>query len=219
MSENRPGAQQWVPDRPSLKALREAVQGCRGCELYQDATQGVMGDGRAGADLMVLGEQPGDQEDVQGKPFVGPAGRMLDKALDEAGIEPDRVFRTNAVKHFRWSGTRGKQRIHKSPNRVHVAACGPWLVAELAVVRPTGVVVLGGTAGKALYGADFRVGEARGDLRSWPENFPGMEDDSLAPEWVLATTHPSAVLRSRDRDEDYAAFVSDLGVAARALAG
>jgi len=213
MTEERPGAEQWVPDRPSLRSLRAAVQDCRGCELYQDATQAVMGAGRARADLVLLGEQPGDREDVEGKPFVGPAGRLLDKALADAGIPPDGVYRSNVVKHFRWSGTRGKQRIHKTPSRVHVAACGPWLVAELDVVKPTGVVLLGGTAGKAVYGSSFRVGTSRGHLLDWPDSFPV----GRPPEWVLPTTHPSAVLRSEDRDPAYAALVSDLQVAAEAL--
>lgn len=162
---------------------------------------------------MALGEQPGDKEDLAGEPFVGPAGRMLDRALEAAGIDPASVFRTNVVKHFRFAGTRGKQRIHKSPSRVHVAACGPWLVAEMAIVRPRGVLVLGGTAGKALFGSSFRVGESRGDLVDWPEAFPVEHP----PQWVLPTTHPSAVLRSRDRDRDLEAFVADLRVAASAL--
>ncbi len=213
MAEERPGAEQWVPDRPSLRSLRAAVQECRGCELYRDATQAVMGAGRARADLVLLGEQPGDREDVEGKPFVGPAGRLLDKALAEAGIAPEEVYRTNVVKHFRWSGTRGKQRIHKTPSRVHVAACGPWLVAELDVVRPTGVVLLGGTAGKSVYGSSFRVGESRGHLIDWPEAFAVPHP----PEWVLPTTHPSAVLRTDDRETAYAALVGDLRVAADAL--
>lgn len=217
MTDERPGAQQWVPAKPSLRSLREAVQDCRGCELYQDATQAVMGEGRSGADLVLLGEQPGDREDREGHPFVGPAGRLLDRGLEDAGVEPDRVFRTNVVKHFRWSGTRGKQRIHSSPSQVHVAACGPWLVAELAVVRPTGVVLLGATAGKAVHGSGFRVGEARGVLRDWPEQLPGGVAVDPVPEWVLATTHPSAVLRSRQREEDYEALVADLRVAADAL--
>ena len=211
----RPGAQHWVPERPSLTSLREAAQECRGCELYQNATQAVMGDGPCKAPLMVIGEQPGDKEDLAGEPFVGPAGRLLDRALDEAGIDPAAVFRTNVVKHFRFSGTRGKQRIHKSPSRVHVAACGPWLVAELSLVRPTGVVLLGGTAGKALYGSSFRVGDARGTLQGWPEDLPSRH----VPGWVLTTMHPSGVLRSRNRDEDYQALVRDLRVAAEALAG
>jgi DNA polymerase len=211
--EERPGAGQWVPDRPSLPSLRSAVQDCRGCELYRDATQAVMGDGDPDASVMLLGEQPGDKEDQAGEPFVGPAGRLLDKALADAGIAPETVFKTNVVKHFRFSGTRGKQRIHKSPSQVHVAACGPWLLAELETVRPRGVVLLGATAGKAVYGSSFRVTEARGGLVDWPaERFAVPHP----PDWVLPTTHPSAVLRSRDREADYAALVADLRVAAGA---
>jgi uracil-DNA glycosylase len=212
-SEQRPGAGRWVPPRPTLASLRSAVQECRGCELWQHATQGVMGDGRADAPLMVLGEQPGDKEDVEGEPFVGPAGKLLDKALAAAGIEPADVFRTNVVKHFRFSGTRGKQRIHKSPSRVHVAACGPWLVAEIDVVRPTGVVLLGGTAGKALYGSSFRVGTSRGRMLDWPEAFAVRR----TPDWVLPTTHPSAVLRTEDRGQAFDELVADLRRAADAL--
>ncbi|HET6627075.1 MAG TPA: UdgX family uracil-DNA binding protein [Nocardioidaceae bacterium] len=214
----RPGAEQWVPERLSLKALRTAAQECRGCELYQDATQAVMGDGPRTAPLMVVGEQPGDKEDLAGEPFVGPAGKLLDRALGEAGIDPESVFRTNVVKHFRFAGTRGKQRIHKSPSRVHVAACGPWLVAELALVKPQGVVLLGGTAGQAVYGSKFRVGKTRGRLQEWPAETPVVHQGlPWAPDWVLPTTHPSAVLRSRQRDEDLAALVADLKVAADAL--
>ena len=145
---------------------------------------------------------------------MGPAGRLLDEALEAAGLDPSAVFRTNVVKHFRWRGTRGKQRIHRGPSQVHVAACGPWLAAEFSVLDPTGVVLLGGTAGRALYGSTFRVGEARGRLVDWPERFP-LEDP---PEWVLATTHPSAVLRADDRDAAYDGLVADLRVAAEALA-
>ncbi len=216
-SVERPGARWWVPERPTLRNLQDAVQDCKGCELYLDSTQGVMGAGYSDAELMVLGEQPGDKEDQAGEPFVGPAGQLLDRALTEAGIEPEDVFRTNVVKHFRFSATRGKQRIHKSPSRVHVAACGPWLLAELDLVRPTGVLVLGGTAGKALYGTRFRVGAARGELRSWPKDF-GPGESHYCPEWVLTTTHPSAVLRSRNREEDYQRLLADLRVAAEALA-
>ncbi len=207
----------WVPERISKARLRDGVDQCRGCELHEDATQGVAGSGPVDAPLMVVGEQPGEQEDLAGKPFVGPAGKLLDKALAEAGIEPKSVFRTNVVKHFRFSGTRGKQRIHKSPSRVHVAACRPWLVAELGLVRPTGMVVLGATAGKALYGSDFRVGESRGTLLDWPEGFPAEVPVNHRPDWVLPTTHPSAVLRSRQRDEDYARLVADLRVVQEAL--
>jgi uracil-DNA glycosylase len=209
----RPGAQTWVPDHLSLEELRSAAQDCRGCELYENATQAVMGEGPTDARLLALGEQPGDKEDLAGEPFVGPAGKLLDRALDQAGIDPASVFRTNVVKHFRFAGTRGKQRIHKSPSRVHVSACGPWLVAELALVRPKGVVILGGTAGKAVFGSSFRVGETRGKTLDWPDAFPVSDP----PDWVLPTTHPSAVLRSRTREEDLAAFVADLRVAASAL--
>lgn len=202
-----------MPDRPTLPRLREAVQACRGCELYRDATQGVMGDGDRKAPLVLLGEQPGDREDQEGEPFVGPAGKLLDRALADAGIDPASVFRTNVVKHFRWSGTRGKQRIHKSPARAHVAACSPWLAAELDLVRPTGVVILGGTAGKAVYGSSFRVGESRGRAINWPESFPV----ARRPEWVLPTTHPSAVLRTDDRPAAYDELVADLKVAAARL--
>jgi DNA polymerase len=213
-----PGAEQWVPERLTHASLEQAVQDCRGCELYRDATQAVMGEGRTDAPLMAIGEQPGDREDQEGRPFVGPAGRLLAKALTDAEIEPDLVYRTNAVKHFRFSGTRGKQRIHKSPSRWHITACGPWLVAELAVVRPTGVLLLGGSAGNAVFGSSFRVGEARGRLMPWPDTAPTPDAEHL-PDWVLATTHPSAVLRSRQRDEDYAHLVEDLRVAREALAG
>jgi DNA polymerase len=214
MSEERPGAAQWVPAELSLRSLHEAAQGCRGCELYRDATQVVMGEGRRDAPVILLGEQPGDREDQEGEPFVGPAGKVLDEALADAGISPDDAFRTNVVKHFRWSGTRGKQRLHKSPSRAHVAACAPWLAAELELVRPTGVVLLGGTAGKAVYGSAFRVGEARGRVREWPEAFPVRR----APAWVLPTTHPSAVLRADDRKAAYEELVADLRVAAQQLA-
>ncbi|HYG94922.1 MAG TPA: UdgX family uracil-DNA binding protein [Nocardioides sp.] len=212
-TEERPGAERWVPEDPTLDELRTAVQACRGCELYRDATQGVMGEGDPDAPLVLLGEQPGDKEDQQGEPFVGPAGKLLDRALADAGIDPADVFKTNVVKHFRWSGTRGKQRIHKSPTRAHVAACGPWLDAELALVSPTGVVILGGTAGKAVYGSSFKVGETRGRVLDWPEAFP-LE---RPPEWVLTTTHPSAVLRGDDRQSAYDELVADLQVAADRL--
>lgn len=212
-TEERPGAEQWVPSDPTLSDLRAAVQKCRGCELYKEATQGVMGEGRPDAPLMLLGEQPGDREDIEGEPFVGPAGKLLDRALDDAGIDPADVFRTNVVKHFRWKGTRGKRRIHQSPHKAHVEACSPWLDAELALVRPTGVVLLGGTAGKAVYGSAFKVGETRGRLIEWPDSMP-LEH---RPEWVLTTTHPSAVLRTEDRQEAYDAMVADLKVAAARL--
>ncbi len=212
--EERPGAQRWVPEHATLTRLREAAQDCRGCELHRDATQAVMGDGLKRARLVLLGEQPGDQEDKQGKPFVGPAGRVLVNALDDAGIDRADTYRTNVVKHFRWRG-RGKKRIHQTPNQVHVTACGPWLVAEFEQLRPRGVVLLGGTAGKLVFGSSFRVGEARGRLVDWPGRFPV----DNPPDWVLPTTHPSAVLRADDRDAVYDGLVADLKVAAEALSG
>ena len=214
MTVTEPGAGAWVPPSPTPALLRAAVQECRGCELYRGATQGVMGEGAASARLMLLGEQPGDREDREGEPFVGPAGAVLHRALGDAGIAEEDVYITNVVKHFRFK-TVGKRRIHESPGRQHVVACLPWLGAEMTVVRPSGVVLLGATAGKALYGSSFRVGEARGSFQDWP---PGIGPDDVDP-WVLATTHPSAVLRARDdRDAAYAALVADLALAATRLA-
>ena len=162
---------------------------------------------------MIVGEQPGDQEDRQGRPFVGPAGRLLARALDEAGVDAASVFRTNAVKHFRWEPSRSGKRLHKGPSRMHVAACGPWLVAEVDLVQPRGVVLLGATAGAAVYGASFRVGSSRGRRLDWPD----LEAPAHVPDWALATTHPSAVLRSRQREQDFGALVDDLAVAAALL--
>ena len=213
-----PGARPWVPETLTLDSVARALEECRGCDLWEQATQAVPGAGAADADLVLLGEQPGDQEDRAGEPFVGPAGQLLVRALAEAGIDPARTFRTNAVHHFRWSGTRGKQRIHQSPSTWQVAACGPWMVAELNLVRPVGLVVLGATAGKAVYGASFRVGATRGSRQEFPDLLPGGATPAHRPSWVLPTVHPSAVLRSRDRDADYAAFVQDLLVAAGLLA-
>jgi uracil-DNA glycosylase family protein len=212
------GAEEWVPARVTAASLRAGVESCRGCDLWEGATHGVPGNGPVDASLMLLGEQPGDQEDLAGEPFVGPAGQLLDRALADAGLDPAHVYRTNAVHHFRWSGTRGKQRIHKSPSTWHVAACGPWMVAELDLVQPAGLVVLGATAGRAMYGSSFKVGETRGQRLDFPEQLPGGRSPGHRPRWVLPTTHPSAVLRSRDRDRDYAAFVADLRVAAELLA-
>jgi len=173
MSTDRPGARWWVPDDVSSGALHSGIEACQGCELYRDATHGVPGRGPQDASLMLVGEQPGEDEDRAGEPFVGPAGKLLDRALADAGVPPESVFLTNVVKHFRWSGTRGKRRIHQSPSRVHVAACGPWLVAELSLVRPSGVVLLGGTAGKAVFGTAFRVGSPVAGWRTGPSTSPG----------------------------------------------
>jgi uracil-DNA glycosylase family protein len=207
----RPGAQQWVPETLSKTSLAEGVQACRGCELYRDAIHGVPGQGRLDAAVMVVGEQPGDQEDRQAEPFVGPAGKLLARALEDADLDPRLVFRTNAVKHFRWDPGSAGKRIHKGPSRVHVAACTPWLLAELDLVRPEGVLLLGAIAGAVVFGSSFRVGATRGRALDWPADGIG---SSWTPAWAVATAHPSAVLRSRQREQDYAALVADLEVAA-----
>jgi DNA polymerase len=164
---------------------------------------------------MLVGEQPGDQEDRQARPFVGPAGRLLARALEEAGLDPESIYRTNAVKHFRFDPGRAGKRIHKGPSRAHIGACGPWLAAEIEMIRPQGVVLLGATAGSAVFGPSFRVGATRGRELEWPEDF----DAKWQPDWALATTHPSAILRSRTRDQDLAALVEDLVEARDLLAG
>lgn len=206
-------AEPFLPSRGGLPAHRRAAADCRGCPLYEDATQTVFGKGDGSARLLLVGEQPGDQEDRQGEPFVGPAGRLLRRALDEAGIDWDATYVTNAVKHFKFTRPPGggKRRIHKAPDLREVAACRPWLLAELRLVRPEIVVALGATAGKALLGGSFRVTKDRGALLPLPaEEAEGAR--------VVATLHPSAVLRADDRDAAYAGLVSDLRVAAEALA-
>ena len=204
------GAAPWVPAGATVAQLRRAVPDCRGCELYADAQHAVMGDGPEDAAVMLLGEQPGDREDQAGRPFVGPAGRLLDEALTQAGFDPASVYRTNAVKHFRFE-RRGSQRLHKNPSRWHVAACEPWLLAELEAVRPHLVVLLGATAGQAVFGPAYRVGTSRGTRLDWPDQPEGR----FSPAAALGTTHPSAVLRSRDRAAAMAGLVADLEVALR----
>ena len=194
-------AAEYLPEKPTLSSLREAATGCRGCHLWERATQTVFGEGSARAAVMLVGEQPGDQEDKAGRPFVGPAGRLLDQALEEAGIDRSLAYVTNAVKHFKWE-PKGKRRIHAKPTWTELAACRPWLDAELQVVSPTALVLLGATAAQALLGKQFRVTKQRGEF---------VESD-LAP-YVLATIHPSAILRQRDEESrrvEYAAFVEDL---------
>lgn len=212
MSGRQPttGAAPWVPAGASIQQLRAAVPDCRGCELYAEAEHAVMGEGPEDASVMLLGEQPGAKEDEAGRPFVGPAGRLLDDALEQAGFEPATVYRTNAVKHFRFE-RRGSQRLHKSPSRWHVAACEPWLLGELEAVRPQLVVLLGATAGKAVFGPAFRVGASRGARLEWPDR----ADGGFRPSAALATTHPAAVLRSRDRTTAMAGLVADLEVVRR----
>jgi uracil-DNA glycosylase len=188
----------YLPDTRSLPKLREAAAVCHGCDLWRAATQTVFGAGTRNADVMFVGEQPGDQEDQQGEPFVGPAGRMLDKALDEVGIDRTRVYVTNAVKHFKWQ-PRGKRRIHQKPNWAEMTACRPWLDAEIAAVAPRVLVCLGATAAQSLLGRQFRVTKQRGE-----------PVDSPLAEIVLATIHPSAILRAEDREAEYAGFVDDL---------
>jgi DNA polymerase len=188
-----------IPERATLAGLRERAAGCTACPLYRNATQTVFGDGPARASVMLVGEVPGDLEDKAGKPFVGPAGRLLDRCLEEAGLDRGKAYVTNVVKHFKWERS-GKRRLHKRPNAGEIQACKPWLEAELAVVRPTALVCLGATAAQALLGRDFRVSRSRG--RFVPSN--------LAPH-VLATVHPSSLLRARDdREAEIARFVDDL---------
>jgi DNA polymerase len=199
----------FLPERPSLKALREAAAGCRGCHLWRGATQTVFGEGRRSSRVMLVGEQPGDREDRAGRPFVGPAGRELDRALEAAGIDRADAFLTNAVKHFKFE-ERGRRRIHQTPKRFEIDACRPWLEEELKVVKPEVLVLLGATAAKALLGSSFRVTQHRGELL----------DSELAP-IVTATIHPSAILRAPDdaaRAEEREAFAEDLRVVARVLA-
>ena len=193
----------------TLDALRAEAAACTRCDLYKNATQMVFGEGPPSADVLLVGEQPGDKEDLEGAPFVGPAGRLLDEALVAAGIDRDRVYVTNAVKHFKWE-PRGKRRIHKTPNRAEVAACAYWFERELALVQPRIVVALGGTAAKALLGPKFKVTESRGRFVEW-------DRDPM----VLATVHPSSILRSPDdvsRRHAKDAFVADLRVVSTALA-
>ena len=201
-------AAEYVPARAGLDGLRKAARGCEGCELYRDATATVFGEGPAHAKVVLVGEQPGDREDIEGHPFVGPAGTLLDRALVEAGIDRDEVYVTNAVKHFKWKpAPRGKRRIHQQPSRTEVVACRPWLVAELDVIEPEVVVALGATAAKSLLGPSFKLTQHRGERLDPPEEFGGVT--------MMATVHPSAVLRAPDRDEAYDAFVADLRAVAR----
>ncbi|MEU2431660.1 UdgX family uracil-DNA binding protein [Streptomyces sp. NPDC007861] len=203
--------------RAGLPGLRKAAAECRGCPLHEDATQTVFGEGDRSAHVLIVGEQPGDQEDRRGRPFVGPAGKVLARALEDAGIDPRQTYVTNAVKHFKFTIPEGrKRRIHKAPTLREMAACRPWLLAELKVVAPEVVVVLGSTAGKALLGPSFRVGERRGVLLPWPSHHAHDDPEALAG-GLVATIHPSAVLRADDRDSAYQGLVSDLRVVVEVL--
>jgi uracil-DNA glycosylase len=210
LAARTPGAAQFVPKTDDLEELRLAAASCRGCDLYRDASQTVFGRGPRAARAVLVGEAPGDQEDLQGAPFVGPAGEVLDRALVEAGLPRNEVYVTNAVKHFKFIRT-PKRRIHQTPGTVEIGACRPWLQAELALIRPEMVVCLGGTAAKALFGGDFRIMKQHGQI---------FFDTGWAPK-AMATLHPSAVLRAEDaagQDRLYAMLVTDLRLVSREIA-
>ena len=201
-----PTAEPFLPPRLNLRAMREAAQHCEGCDLYKNATQVVFGEGPRHAQMMLVGEVPGDEEDKQGKPFVGPAGRLLDMALDEVGLSRDEVYVTNAVKHFRWE-PRGKRRLHKKPSARQIEACRPWIHAEILVVEPPVIVCLGATAAQAMFGSAFRITKDRGKF---------FKSEEAA--WLMATYHPSAILRAPEkeaRDQMREEFIDDLRHAAR----
>lgn len=209
--EERPGAQEWVPDGGGIDDMRHAAEECRGCELWRDATQVVFSKGAATASMMLVGEQPGDREDLEGEPFVGPAGRVLADAVDAAHLDQDELYMTNAVKHFRFE-RRGKRRIHDKPAVGHIVACHPWLEAEVDAVRPGVIVALGATAARAVLGRPVKIGEERGAVLDPPTGFESP---------VVVTTHPSSILRVRDsgdRKTAFDAFVDDLRVAADLIA-
>ncbi|HEX4353567.1 MAG TPA: UdgX family uracil-DNA binding protein [Polyangiales bacterium] len=207
---SEPGAAKYLPNKHTLPQLRDAARHCQGCKLFEHATQTVFGEGPAHARLLFIGEQPGNDEDLAGHPFVGPAGRIFDRALEAAEIDRRTSYVTNAVKHFKWE-PRGKRRIHKKPTSGEIWACRPWLDAEIASVKPQALVCLGATAAQALFGSSFRVTTERGRLL----------DSELAP-IVMATVHPSSLLRAptpEDRDREYDRFVADLRSVSRAMAG
>ncbi len=203
-------AEDLIPPRPTLPALKSAAADCQACDLWKTGTQTVFGDGSRRANVLFIGEQPGNEEDLTGKPFVGPAGKLFDNALGDAGIDRKQAYVTNVVKHFKWE-PRGKRRIHKKPNAVEIAACRPWLEAEIALVKPEVIVALGATAAQALLGPKFRVTKQRGEFI----------ESTLAP-YVMATVHPSSILRAPDdetRRLEYRRFVDDLKKLAPARAG
>ncbi len=210
-SDERPGADLWVPDEADLSELRNIAEECRGCELWQEATQVVFSRGSASARMMLVGEQPGDREDLSGEPFVGPAGQMLMEAVTAAGLAEDDLYLTNAVKHFRFE-RRGKRRIHDKPAVGHIVACHPWLDAEVEAVQPEVVVALGATAARSVLGRPVKIGETRGKV---------LEPSSGFASPVIVTVHPSSILRVRDssdREAAFEAFVADLREASALLA-
>lgn len=201
-------AEDLIPDRPTLSSVREAAADCRACPLWERGTQTVFGEGSKRSKVLFVGEQPGNEEDLTGKPFVGPAGKLFNAALEEAGIDRSQTYVTNVVKHFKWE-PRGKRRIHKKPNAQEIAACRPWLETEIALVKPRVIVALGATAAQALLGPKFRVTKQRGQF---------IESD-LAP-YVMATVHPSSILRAPDdetRRLEYRLFIDDLKKLARVI--
>jgi uracil-DNA glycosylase len=213
----RSSATDFLPPGRDLEELAAAAAACRGCDLYEDADQTVFGQGPAGARVMMVGEQPGDQEDRRGAPFVGPAGAVLDRALRAAGIAREQVYVTNAVKHFKFTrAAGGNRRLHKTPGRTEVVACRPWLLAELDAVGPEVLVLLGATAAKSLLGNDFRLTQHRAEVLELP---PDLRAPDAAPPRVVATVHPSSILRGppEDRETAFDGFVSDLGFAAALL--
>jgi DNA polymerase len=211
-------AQPFVPDRPTIPRLRDAAEDCQGCDLYRHATQVVFSSGPRDADIVLVGEQPGDVEDKRGEPFVGPAGELLRKAMTEVGIDASTSYLTNAVKHFKFE-ERGKRRIHQKPGRTEIVACRPWLVAEMLLLKPSVLVILGATAAEALMGPGFRVTRSRGQLLPWPDSAAEAGLFGAHRGKALATIHPSAVLRANDRSEAFAGLVADLRVARSAMRG
>jgi len=207
-SSNKSSAADLIPEQPTLPTLKAAAADCKACDLWKKGTQTVFGEGQRRSTILFVGEQPGNEEDLTGKPFVGPAGRLFDEALAEAGIDRKRTYVTNVVKHFKWE-PRGKRRIHKKPNAIEIKACRPWLEAEVAVVKPQVIVALGATAAQALLGPQFRVTKQRGEFF----------ESALAP-YVMATVHPSSILRAPDDDTrrlEYRHFVADLKKLARVM--
>ena len=205
---SKSSADALIPPRPTLSRLKAAAADCKACDLWKKGTQTVFGEGSRRANVLFIGEQPGNEEDLTGKPFVGPAGKLFDNALEEAGIDRKQTYVTNVVKHFKWE-PRGKRRIHKKPNAIEIAACRPWLEAEIALVKPEVIVALGATAAQALLGPQFRVTKQRGQFI----------ESTLAP-YVMATVHPSSILRAPDdetRRLEYRRFVDDLKKLARVI--